>query len=61
MKQKHSKTHVLLKGSALHAIVYALIAIALTLLGVPPVITFVVIMVLVWGLFVMGYAYYYHK
>ena len=55
---KHDKKSVLVKGVILHLVTYALIALGLTLLGVPGYIAFVVVMVMVWGLFVLGYAFY---
>jgi hypothetical protein len=57
----HEKKNILVKGVLLHLVTYALIGIALTLMGIPPFISFVVVMVLVWGLFVLGYAFYNQK
>lgn len=57
----HDKKKIILKGATFHFFGYIILGLFLNLLGIPPMITFIVIMVLLWGLFVMCYAYYYHK
>lgn len=56
-----NKKDVLVRGTSLHLIVYMFIAILLGLAGVPGTMIFMLLMVLLWGLFVMGYAFYYQK
>jgi fatty acid desaturase len=58
---KKEKKQVMLKGIGLHLLVYAAIAVLLSLIGVPGFVVFPVIMVFLWGLFVLSYAYYHHK
>jgi len=60
-KEKQDKSHkkkVLKTAIALHLTVYLILGMVLTLFKVPPTVIFSIIMVLIWGLLVMGYAYY---
>lgn len=59
--QHHDKKKVLFKGIIIHLLSYALLGIIMSALGVPNFIVLAILMVLVWGLFVLSYAYYYHK
>ncbi len=52
------KRHILLKGVTIHLFVYMIIAITLAYLNVPAIFIFLVMMVLLWGLFVISYAFY---
>jgi hypothetical protein len=61
MEAKHNKKQILMKGIGLHLLVYSLIALFLSLLGVASLVVFLVVMVLLWGLLVLSYAYYYEK
>jgi hypothetical protein len=56
-----NKKKIMMHGIGLHLVVYILISMLLYLFGVPAVMCLIVFMVLFWGLFVMSYAYYYHK
>ncbi len=58
---KHHKRHVMLKGIALHLFVYIILALTLIFLGVPNEVVFIVIMILLWGLFVISYSHYKRK
>ena len=58
---KHDKKKVLIDSLLLHLIGYVIIAIVLNMVGMHPIITLSIILVLLWGFFVMSYAYYYHK
>ncbi len=60
-KKKHSKGKVLLKGTSLHILSYIIIAAVLFMFNVPPLIVFVIFMVLLWALFVLSYHYHRHK
>jgi len=60
-KKKHDKKQVLKKGILYHLTTYAGISLVLCSIGVPALISFMVFMVLLWGLFVMSYAFYYQK
>ncbi len=61
-KNKHqSKKEIMMHGIGLHLITYLLISMFIYLIGAPATVAFIVFMVLSWGLFVMSYAYYYHK
>ncbi len=60
-KPHHEKKNVLLKGIAVHLTVYILIALVLAVFGVPAIIIFFLMAVLLWGLFVISYAFYFHK
>ena len=55
------KKQVMVKGIGMHIGVYIALALILSLLKVPFYITVIVVMVLLWGLFVISYAYYYHN
>jgi hypothetical protein len=57
----HEKKHVLLKGIAIHLMVYVILGLCLALIGVPPLLIFIVMMVLLWGLFVISYHFYHKK
>ena len=57
----HDKKPVLFKGIAVHLFVYVIIAITLAFLNVPSMYIFLTMMILVWGLFVISYAYYKKK
>ena len=61
MSEKHNKKQTLVKGVSLHVAVYVIIALLLLLVGIPSIVVFSVVAVMVWGLLVMSYAYYYHK
>jgi len=61
MKEKHVKKDTVLKGIGLHLLVYAVLAFVLGLIGVDPAIIFLIVMVLLWGLLVISYEYYYKK
>ena len=58
---KHDKKKVLIDSLLLHLIGYVIIAIVLNMVGLHPIITLSIILVLLWGFFVMSYAYYYHR
>jgi len=58
---EHKKKEIMLKGIGLHLGVYVLISILLWFLNVPANLIFVIFMVLLWGLFVLSYAFYYEK
>ncbi|MCM2325540.1 MAG: hypothetical protein NDI94_03695 [Candidatus Woesearchaeota archaeon] len=60
-QSSHDKKKVMWHGIGLHLVAYVLISLLLLLFGVAPSFVFIVLMVLIWGLFVMSYAYYYHK
>jgi len=60
-KKKHDKKMILKKGILYHLVTYAGISLVLCGIGVPALISFMVFMVLLWGLFVMSYAFYYQK
>jgi hypothetical protein len=57
----HEKKHVILKGIAIHLLVYIILGLCLALIGVPAVFIFIVIMVLLWGLFMISYHFYHKK
>ena len=57
----HEKKHVLLKGIAIHLMVYVILGLSLALIGVPALLIFIVMMVLLWGLFVISYHFYHKK
>ncbi|MBN2368092.1 hypothetical protein JXC34_03660 [Candidatus Woesearchaeota archaeon] len=59
--QKQDKKQVLMRGVGLHLVIYVIIGLLLTLMGIPFVVVFSIIAVMVWGLFVLSYAYYYSK
>jgi len=61
MAKKEDKKKVMLKGIVLHIAVYILIAFLLKLFKVPGNIIFVIMMVLLWRLLVLSYAFYYEK
>lgn len=61
MLHMHDKKKVLLKGIGIHILTYLAISLILTGLGVPFFVVFLVFMMLVWGLLVLSYAYYFHK
>ena len=56
-----TKKQIMLKGVTLHIVVYVLISLLLWFLNVPGNLIFVIFMVLLWGLFVLSYAFYYEK
>jgi hypothetical protein len=55
---RRDKKHMILKGIGMHLFVYIVIALILSFLGVPSIIIFLVMMVLLWGLFMISYAFY---
>ena len=58
---KQNKKQIMMKGIALHLLVYLLISLLLWFFNVPGQLIFVIFMVLLWGLFVLSYAFYYEK
>jgi hypothetical protein len=59
--QKETKKDVLFNGIGIHLIVYALIGMLLLLLGTPGLVIFLFEAVLLWGLFVLAYAFHNRK
>lgn len=58
---EYNKKEIMMKGVSLHLVVYVLISLLLWFLNVPANLIFVIFMVLLWGLFVLSYAFYFEK
>lgn len=64
MPKKYSeaqKQDILIRGVGLHLVEYMILGLFLLLLGVPFTAVFLFVTVLIWGLVVIGYAFYYEK